>query len=206
MIHRLTCELFLIRHGEVANPNHVVYGDLPGFHLSPAGVLQAHRTAEHLANLVIDVVLTSPLHRAIETATAIADRHDLEPALDVGLTESGQFPHWTGHRWKSIPALFPGELEAYLEDASAAGGVESLMQVATRVDAIIDDSISRGFKHIVIVGHQDPIQATRLLLTNRDMGTLRFEPPDHGEVITLSRVGTDGWTEISRWSPRILIG
>ncbi|MEE8456920.1 MAG: histidine phosphatase family protein, partial [Acidimicrobiia bacterium] len=184
----------------------VVYGDLPGFHLSPAGVLQAHRAAEHLADFVIDVVLTSPLDRAIETANAIAGRHDLEPTLDVGLTESGQFPHWAGHRWKSIPALFPGELEAYLEDPSAAGGVESPMQVATRVDAIIDHSILRGFKHIVIVGHQDPIQATRILLTNRDMGALRFEPPDHGEVITLSRMGADRWTEISRWSPRDLIG
>ncbi len=206
MIHRLTCELFLIRHGKVANPNHVVYGDLPGFHLSPAGVLQAHRAAEHLAHFAIDVVLTSPLDRAIETATAIASRHGIEPTLDIGLTESGQFPHWTGHRWKSIPALFPGELEAYLEDASAVGGAESLEQVTTRVTAIIDDSISRGLERIAVVGHQDPIQATRLTLTNRDLGALRIEPPDHGEVIALSRNGSESWTETSRWSPQNPIG
>ncbi len=202
----MTCELLLIRHGEVANPNHVVYGDLPGFHLSRAGVLQAHRCAEHLADFTIDVVLTSPLDRAVETATAITSRHGFEPTLDVGLTESGQFPHWTGHRWESIPALFPGELEAYLEDASAAGGAESLEQVAKRVISIIEDSISRGLERIAVVGHQDPIQATRLTLTSRGLGALRIDPPDHGEVITLSRRGAESWTETSRWSPQDLIG
>ncbi|RPI21428.1 MAG: histidine phosphatase family protein, partial [Actinobacteria bacterium] len=33
--------LLLMRHGEVENPRHVVYSDLPGFHLSAGGRAQA---------------------------------------------------------------------------------------------------------------------------------------------------------------------
>lgn len=197
----MNCQLFLIRHGEVANPNHVVYGDLPGFHLSAAGVLQAHRTAEHLAARMVDVVLTSPLDRSVETSTAIARHHDIEPTVDIRLTESGQFPHWTGHRWELIPALFPGELERYLEDAGAVRGAETIRQVSSRVIAAIEDSISQGFRHIAAVGHQDPAQATRLVLTGRDLAELRTDPPEHAEVIWLSRDEEGTWTEMSRWSP-----
>lgn len=197
----MNCELYLIRHGEVANPNHIVYGDLPGFHLSPLGVLQAHRTAEHLADSIIEVVLTSPLDRAVETATAIARRHEIVPTVDVRLTESGQFPQWTGRRWESVSDLFPGELEAYLENGDAVGGAESLDQISWRIVAAIENSIAHGFQHVAVVGHQDPIQATRLALTDRDLAELRADPPGHGEVVTLHRVGDESWTETSRWSP-----
>jgi len=53
--------LLLIRHGEVSNSDHVVYGDLDGFHLSPLGVRQAHETATHLRTEDIDAVICSPL-------------------------------------------------------------------------------------------------------------------------------------------------
>ena len=206
MNYRLNCQLFLVRHGEVANPNHVVYGDLPGFHLTPTGVLQAHHAAEHLADSVIDVVLTSPLDRAVETATAIARLHGIEPTVDIRMVESGQFPHWTGHRWESIPTLFPGELEAYLENADAVRGTETIKQVSSRIVATINDSISDGFRHIVAVGHQDPTQATRLALTGRELAELRTDPPDHAEVIELLHAEDGIWTEISRWSPAIPTG
>ncbi|MFV1969407.1 MAG: histidine phosphatase family protein [Acidimicrobiia bacterium] len=197
----MNCKLFLIRHGEVANPNHVVYGNLPGFHLSPAGVLQANHAAQHMADAPIEAVMTSPLDRAVETATAIARRHSIKPTVDDRLTESGQFPHWTGHRWESISTLFPGELEAYLEDADAVGGIETIEQVSGRIIAAISDSLSRGLRHIAIVSHQDPLQAIRLALTGRDLSDLRIDPLDHAEVITLSRDRDGSWTETSRWSP-----
>ncbi len=49
-------QLRFVRHGEVSNPNHLVYGDLPGFHLSPLGVLQVHSTGQHLGGVSIDIV------------------------------------------------------------------------------------------------------------------------------------------------------
>jgi broad specificity phosphatase PhoE len=197
----LTLDLYLVRHGEVFNPNHVVYGDLPGFHLSAIGVQQAHRTGLHLRDVALDLVLSSPLDRARETATAIARHHALDPVIDDRLTESGQFPHWTGHRWETIPEAFPRELAGYLADASSVGTSEQLSEVAARYRSVVDQAVVRGSTGIVIVGHQDPIQATRLSLTGRPLGELRLDPPAHGEVVALSRSDGRYWTEGSRWSP-----
>ena len=201
-----TCVLYLVRHGEVSNPNHIVYGDLPGFHLSSVGVRQVHRTGSHLSGAEVGLVLTSPLTRAVETAQAIALPHGLTPEIDVRLTESGQFPHWTGNRWESIPTLFPGELESYLENAQSAGGSELLSEVARRYASVVDGATDDGHTRIVIVGHQDPVQAVRLFLTGRDLSELRLDPPGHGESIELHRSAEGQWMEVSSWAPDIAIG
>jgi len=198
--------LLLIRHGEVSNPSHLVYGDLPGFHLSPLGVLQAHAAGRHLSETRIDVVITSPLSRAIETATAVARHHGLAPVVDTRLTESGQFPHWTGNRWEELPSLYPGELDHYLADASAVGTGESLTSVADRYVAVAEEAVTLDRGTIAIVGHQDPVQAARLKLTDRALSDLRSDPPSHAEVITLIRTATRIWTEVSRWAPSISTG
>ncbi len=197
-----TRSLYLVRHGEVANPNHIVYGHLPGFHLSPLGVRQAHETARRLADAALDRVLTSPLARAVETATAIGSPHGIEPTQHEALTESRQFPHWTGHRWSALADLFPGELESYLENAATAGTHETLEQVASRYASVISDAIDDGCRAVVVVGHQDPIQATRLSLVGRSLSELRHDPPDHGEVILLTRSDQGPWREMLRWAPQ----
>jgi len=198
--------LLLIRHGEVCNPNHLVYGDLRGFHLSPLGVLQAHATGQRLSGSRIDVVLTSPLSRAVETATAVARHHGLVPVIDPQLTESGQFPHWTGNRWEELTSRFPGEIDRYLADASVAGGRESLEHIADRYVSVAEEAVTLGSSTITIVGHQDPVQAARLKLTGRTLSDLRIDPPSHAEVVTLTRTDTHGWTEVSRWAPSVSTG
>lgn len=195
-----TDRIYLVRHGEVANPNHVVYGDLPGFHLSPTGVQQVHLSAVHLTEIELGLVLSSPLTRAVETATAIARRHRLQPVTDHRLTESGQFPHWTGHRWASIPETFPNELETYLNNAHGAGGSEQLEDVSGRYTSAIRDAMS-VHRSIAVVGHQDPVQAARLSLTGRPLSELRLDPPRHGEVLALVASQDGGWIEESRWCP-----
>lgn len=193
--------VFLVRHGEVNNPNHVVYGDLDGFHLSPRGVLQAHESAKYLASRSLDVVVTSPLARARETAAVISSHHHAPVHVDQRLMESGQFPHWTGHTWDSISSLYPGELEAYLQDATAVGHGESLLDVGQRVISAINYVAASGATCVVIVGHQDPLQAARLLLTGREISDLRLDPPLHAEVITLVSSSQRPWTQTGRWSP-----
>ena len=39
----------LLRHGEVRNPDHVIYGRLPGYHLSEDGRMMAKAAANFLA-------------------------------------------------------------------------------------------------------------------------------------------------------------
>ena len=67
----------MMRHGEVHNPDGILYGRLPGFHLSTTGRAQAEKVAGTLADHDITAVFASPLQRAQETATPIAAAHGL---------------------------------------------------------------------------------------------------------------------------------
>ncbi|NUH41610.1 histidine phosphatase family protein [Streptomyces samsunensis] len=78
----------VMRHGEVHNPEGVLYGRLPGYHLSDLGRQMADRVAEHLADRDITHVVASPLERAQETAAPIAKAHGLDVATDERLIEA----------------------------------------------------------------------------------------------------------------------
>lgn len=75
-----TTTVHLLRHGEVDNPTGVLYGCMPGYHLSALGRRMAARAAEYFANIPLDVLVTSPLERARETIAPIAA---LNPGLEV---------------------------------------------------------------------------------------------------------------------------
>ncbi|MET8678145.1 histidine phosphatase family protein [Streptomyces sp. NPDC004647] len=79
----------LVRHGEVHNPDGVLYGRRSGYHLSDLGRQMAERVAEHLAGRDITYVVSSPLERAQETAVPIAKSHSLDIATDERLIEAG---------------------------------------------------------------------------------------------------------------------
>ncbi|WP_189932136.1 histidine phosphatase family protein [Streptomyces sulfonofaciens] len=77
-----------MRHGEVHNPTGLLYGRLPGYHLSELGRRMADRVAGHLASRDVTHVVASPLERAQETATPIAKAHGLDIATDERLIEA----------------------------------------------------------------------------------------------------------------------
>ena len=77
----------LVRHGEVANPQGVLYGRIPGFHLSEDGRLMAKAAADFLAGRDVTVLMSSPLERAIETAEPLAAQFGLTAVIDDRLIE-----------------------------------------------------------------------------------------------------------------------
>src|SRR5437879_13615625 len=84
-----TTIVHLVRHGEVHNPQGVLYGRLPGYHLSTRGEQQAIIVAEFLAERDIVHVAHSPLQRARQTAAPTAASHRLDPVVDGRLIEAG---------------------------------------------------------------------------------------------------------------------
>ena len=85
-----TTVVHLMRHGEVYNPQRVLYGRLEGFHLSDLGREMAQIVADHLEFNDITHVVASPLERAQETAAPIAATHELPVATDERVIEAGQ--------------------------------------------------------------------------------------------------------------------
>lgn len=191
----------LVRHGEVENPDGIVYADLVGFGLSDVGRRQAAWASAHLAAHPITAVYASPLARARETARAIALPHGLEPLLLPEATEWSLMSRWAGLPWADLDIHFPGELGAYLKDPIALDfAPESVTELALRVGRAIDALADRhSGQEVVAVSHQDPIQAARLHLTGQHLGLLHQDKPRHCEVISLSR--SAGWRQASRIAP-----
>jgi broad specificity phosphatase PhoE len=77
----------LLRHGEVDNPEGVLYGRLPDYHLSAAGKEMADKAARFLAPRDVTYLVSSPLERAQETAAPLAAAFGLDVALDGRLIE-----------------------------------------------------------------------------------------------------------------------
>ena len=72
----------VMRHGEVFNPEKVLYGRLPGYKLSELGLKMADRAAEHFKNSNLSLIVSSPLERAQQTAAPTANVHNLKPELE----------------------------------------------------------------------------------------------------------------------------
>ena len=83
-----TTIVHLVRHGKVENPRGIIYGRLPGYHLSEDGRIMAKAAADFLAARDVTVLRSSPLDRALETAEPIAEQFGLEVEVDDALIES----------------------------------------------------------------------------------------------------------------------
>ncbi len=83
----------LLRHGEVHNPEGVLYGRRDGFHLSELGRRMAQRVADTIGDRDIVHVVASPLERAQETAAPLAaadkDHPELPDRMDPDLGRPG---------------------------------------------------------------------------------------------------------------------
>lgn len=195
--------LYLVRHGEVENPGGIVYADLGGFRLSPAGRAQAAVAGEHLAGDPPQILVSSPLERAVETAEAIAGRIGVEMETDVRLIEWRLSGRWAGVPWVDLDEHFPGELEAYLlTPHELTFSPESLDEVAERMIGLVDDLDRRGPAAAVLVSHQDPVQALRVALTRAGREAFITSKPGHASVTTLGRRNGE-WVETSYWQPEI---
>lgn len=199
----MSAPTYLLRHGEAANPDHLVYADLPGFGLSRRGREQASAAAERLD--AAGIVITSPLERAAETAAIVAAAHGVEVVVDSDLVEWRLLRRWRGYRWEDLSEAFPGEVAAYLDDPrDLPFSSESLEELAARTaGAIRRWRLSSAFP-LVIVSHQDPIQASRLSLTGRSLERFQVDKPAHGALIELADdagSGEGAWLERSSWAP-----
>jgi broad specificity phosphatase PhoE len=80
--------IHVMRHGEVENPEKILYGRQPGWRLSARGQEMAQTVADWSSSLDLGAIHASPLQRAQETATPIAKKHNLEIYTDPNLIEA----------------------------------------------------------------------------------------------------------------------
>jgi broad specificity phosphatase PhoE len=157
----------LVRHGEVHNPDKLLYGRLPGYRLSELGRAQACQVARALAGNDVTFVVSSPLERALETAAPIAAGHGLEVAPDERLIEADNV--FQGLRVAVGDGVLrqPRHWRKLYNPVRPSWG-EPYVQIAQRMLAAAQDARERAAGHeAVCVSHQLPIWTLRRYLQGR---------------------------------------
>ena len=151
-------EVLLIRHAQQERPDGSV-GQLRDPPLSAQGRKQAQLVAEALSNVHLDAVFSSGLKRALDTATAIAERHGLEPQIIEDLRESEIFRDIPGDQ--TLESVLSRELLRALQgrliserSADAYPYSESSYEFRKRaINAVEQAIMSQRAKRIAIVCH-----------------------------------------------------
>lgn len=152
-------QIHLVRHGEVFNPQGVLYGRLPGYGLSELGRRMAQAAADDLVarERTVAAVVSSPLQRTQQSAEPISAAFDLEASLDERVIEpENRFEGLKMHGRES--ALRDVRNWTYLVNPWEPSWGEPFRSIATRMlHAMNDawDSVDSG--DVVIVSHQLPI-------------------------------------------------
>ncbi|HEX5596389.1 MAG TPA: histidine phosphatase family protein [Micromonosporaceae bacterium] len=151
----------MLRHGEVYNPEQILYGRLPGFRLSELGVQMAQAAAEVLASRDVTYVVASPLERAQETAAPIAARFGLPVAVDEQLIESANW--FEGKRVSPGDGSFRDPRNWWvLRDPLTPSWGEAYKVIAERMVAALQAARAAAEGHeAVCVSHQLPIWTLR---------------------------------------------
>jgi broad specificity phosphatase PhoE len=151
----------LVRHGEVYNPDGVLYGRLPGFGLSQRGTEQAELAARFLAERDIGYIVSSPLERAQQTAQPLARKLGLPVAIDERLIEAGNYLE--GKQVAGGQGLLtdPSNWKYFRNPLRPSWG-EPYLDIAQRVLAATRDARDAADGHeAVCVSHQLPIWVAR---------------------------------------------
>jgi broad specificity phosphatase PhoE len=191
----------LLRHGEVYNPDHILYGRLPGYQLSLRGLAQADVAAKFLSIRPIGYIVSSPLERARQTAAAVADVFGLDVATDDRLIEAANALEGTRvdgalslvkdvHSWRYFAnPVRPSWGEPYTEIATRM--FDAVIEAADLCDALPERSDGRE-PEAVCVSHQLPIYVLRRFVEGQRL----FHDPRRREcalasVTTITFVGHD---------------
>jgi broad specificity phosphatase PhoE len=182
--------IHLVRHGEVYNPRGILYGRIPGYHLSELGHRMAAAAADQLAGHPITALYSSPLQRAQESARPWSERFDLEIVTDERLIEP--FNKFEGKKFEFGPAVLtrPGVWPWVINPFKPSWG-EPYVNVIDRMLAAIDDAWNAADGgEVVMVSHQMPI----VMVQRAVAGKRPFHDPRHrrchlSSITTLQKRG-----------------
>lgn len=152
-----TTIVHLVRHGEVYNPDKIVYGRIPGYHLSSRGHSMAARTAEAFRGHDVTYLVASPLQRTQETAQPISKVTGLDVEIDKSVIESGnrfeglRTKGWNSQLWN--PQRWP-----LLRNPLQPSWGEPFEEIAARMMNAVERARQKAKGHeAIIVSHQLPI-------------------------------------------------
>jgi broad specificity phosphatase PhoE len=159
--------IHFVRHGEVHNPEKILYGLQPGWKLSERGNQMAEVISQWSKSLNLGAIHASPLQRAQETVAPIIKAHNLQLTTDENLIEASNI--FEGKKFE----LGSGVLKhpkswRYLYNPWRPSWGEPYDQIINRMlKALFAARDSAGGKDAICVSHQLPIWILRSAVEGR---------------------------------------
>ena len=165
----ISSTVHVLRHGEVHNPESILYGRQPGWRLSERGIAMAEAVADWSKNLSLGAIHASPLERAQQTAAPIAAKHKLEIKSDDRLIEAANIfegkPFGVGDGVLRKPSAW-----RHLWNPWRPSWGEPYKEQIARMQAAIEAArIAADGKDALVVSHQLPIWILRSSIEGRPM-------------------------------------
>mgnify|MGYP003082241898 FL=1 len=192
--------LLLIRHGETqANVDHRIDTAYPGYRLTNHGLTQAASLPGRLADEPIEAVYASPLTRAQQTATPLAESLGLEVQILDGVQEISAGVEELNHDWRAYVA----ELHAWSSENmdSCLEGGETARQFISRFTAAISRVESAGHDCAAVVSHGAALRVWTLA-QDPGFGLKKAPPLSNTQWIVMNCSCQEGWS-IERWGDAV---
>ena len=145
------CRVILARHGQTEWNKEFRFQGKTNVQLTEEGKRQAHALSERLSSWPPDIIYSSPLDRALYTAQAIAERHNMKPVQSINGLEREQ--HEIFSRWRADPFFNPPE------------GAETWNELSERLTRAVQKMLAGGHKRIVAVSHGGIMRALYAVFT-----------------------------------------
>ena len=158
-----------LRHGEVFNPEKILYGRMPGFKLSARGLEMAERIAQWGSDRPIAQIYASPLERAQQTATPIAQKKNLPITTDVRLIEAANIFEGKKFELGSGVLKHPASWWHLRNPWKPSWGEPYEEQINRMLAAIFHARDKAEGKDALVVSHQLPIWTLRSAIENRNL-------------------------------------
>ncbi|CAN2224540.1 phoE Broad specificity phosphatase PhoE and related phosphatases [Candidatus Nanopelagicaceae bacterium] len=169
MLISMSSTVHVARHGEVENPQKILYGRQPGWRLSSRGQEMAQVLGQWSKSIDLGALHVSPLQRAQETAAPIAKAHGIEITTDERLIEAGNIFEGKSFEPGSGILKHPTAWRHLYNPWKPSWGEPYEEQINRMFAAIFAAHKAANGKDAIVVSHQLPIWITRSAIEGRSM-------------------------------------
>jgi broad specificity phosphatase PhoE len=167
MIKGMSSIVHVIRHGEVENPEKILYGRQPGWRLSQRGEEMAQVVADWSKSIDLGALHASPLQRAQETAAPIARAHSLDITTDEKLIEAANIFEGKKFELGSGVLRHPSSWKHLVNPWKPSWGEPYEEQISRMLAAVFQARDAAQGKDAIVVSHQLPIWILRSAIEGR---------------------------------------
>lgn len=175
-------KVYLVRHGETEYNKKGCYYGWTDCGLAEEGIEQSEALGKTFKDIHYDVMLSSDLKRAVETANII-HYNSVELKLDKRLRELN-FGQWEGKSYQEVAIEYTEHWNLWVEDFENAEPTEgeSFVNMCNRVCQCVDDILDEyKDKSIVIVGHNGSLRIIAAYLLGLTLDKTWCFNFDHGK-------------------------